>query len=111
MVHSYRLLNIIQGYGISNTKAFLSRRVWDASTHADIRFDPCVKVSMLFLAWLLYSLSLKRFLRVDTLIGSPKLWATLLTEAYADEFIRFIQNYAIRSVTNGWGMTETDLFC
>ncbi|KAF8731589.1 hypothetical protein AX14_004659 [Amanita brunnescens Koide BX004] len=39
-----------------------------------------------------------RFLRIDTLIGSSKLWAKLLTEAYAEEFARFIQNYAIRTL-------------
>ncbi|KAF8624317.1 hypothetical protein AX15_005947 [Amanita polypyramis BW_CC] len=39
-----------------------------------------------------------RFLRVDTVIGSPRLWTKLLTSAYANEFTKLIQHYAIRTL-------------
>lgn len=39
-----------------------------------------------------------RFLRVNTVIGSSRMWSRLLKKSYADHFTAFMQNYAIRTL-------------
>jgi E3 ubiquitin-protein ligase SHPRH len=37
-----------------------------------------------------------RFLRVDKIVGGPRLWKRLLKPGFADDFVEFLQRYAIR---------------
>ena len=37
-----------------------------------------------------------RFLRVDKIVGGPRLWKRLLKPGFAEDFVEFLQRYAIR---------------
>ena len=55
-------------------------------------------VSSLVTFFIRYQLTLKkhRFLRVDKIVGGPRLCKRLLKPGFADDFIELLQRYAIR---------------
>ncbi len=57
----------------------------------------CVHIFLLFESIILSTECVTSFLRIDSVVNSPRVWTRLLKPGYAREFVSLFQKYAIRS--------------